>query len=128
MVDTVLYMSADVLSNSCDYFICVSRTAWIIWMNFQLFQIIQRLLFPSPLQRSLRKQLKVSYHLSTLFFILKDVFNKVINNMMFRTITWRIVSSENKLTVNKRISDFSSQQEECKEQVPECGQCKHMLD
>ena len=41
--------------------------------------------------------------------------NKVINIVIFRTITWRIISSENKLMVNKRISDFSSLQEECKE-------------
>ena len=36
-------MSACVLSTSCDCFLCVSKTAWIIWMIFQLFQNIQRL-------------------------------------------------------------------------------------
>ena len=45
----------------------------------------------------------------------KYVFNIVINNVIFRKIIWRIISSENRLMGKKRISDFSSLQEECKE-------------
>ena len=75
-------------------------------MVIQIFQNIRRLLIPVTSSKEFEEAIESKF---------KYVFNKVINNVIFRTITWRILSSENRLMVKKRIPGFSSLQEECKE-------------